>query len=290
VTKVAIVTGGASGIGRAIAAELVDRGATVVIADINTEAAGLAAKQLNVDAPGVVSGHGERPRESGRGAAFAVGLDVTDAGAVLATYRAVAAEHGRLDLVFNNAGIAVGGLAEEFTVEHWDRTIDVNLRGVVHGVHAAYPIMLEQGFGHIVNTASLAGLAHAALMTPYTATKSAVIALSLALRAEAAGRGVRVSALCPGFVDTPLLDNVNPGLPATGLNAETRMAGWIRLRLYAADKLAKDVMRGLARNKPLIVAPGSARFVALLARHTPALAQSVNRWMVSRYLRNLRSS
>jgi NAD(P)-dependent dehydrogenase (short-subunit alcohol dehydrogenase family) len=309
VTKVAIVTGGASGIGRAIAAELVYRGVTVVIADINAEAAEFTAKRLNAGAerrdvgtkqrdagtekrdvgvPGRVSGNGGRPREPGRqgGAASAVGLDVTDAGAVLAAYRAVADEHGRLDLVFNNAGIAVGGLAEEFALEHWDRTIDVNLRGVVHGIHAAYPIMLAQGFGHIVNTASLAGLVHAALMIPYTATKSAVVGLSLALRAEAAGRGVRVSVLCPGFVDTPLLDRINSGLPPTGINDETRMAGGIRPPLYPAEKLARDVMSGLARNKAVIVVPGSARFAALLARYLPAAGQSLNRWLVTRYLRN----
>jgi NAD(P)-dependent dehydrogenase (short-subunit alcohol dehydrogenase family) len=275
VTKIAIVTGGASGIGRAIAAELVDRGATVVIADINAEAAELAAKQLNVAAKQLNAGV----------AATAVGLDVTDADAVLATYRAVADEHGRLDLVFNNAGIAVGGLTEELTLAHWDRTIDVNLRGVVHGVHAAYPIMLEQGSGHIVNTASLAGLIHAALLNPYTATKSAVVGRSHALRAEGARRGVRVSVLCPGFVNTPLLSTVNPGLPPTGYNDEARAAG-VQPPLYAADKLAKDVMRGIARNKPVIVAPTSARFFALLARHAPAVIQSFNRWQVSRYLRS----
>jgi NAD(P)-dependent dehydrogenase (short-subunit alcohol dehydrogenase family) len=310
VTKIAIVTGGASGIGRAIAAELVNRGATVVIADINVEAAELAAKQLNAGDPRRVPGNGAprvpgngaprmsgdrarrssgdrgHPGETGRGSVTAVGLDVTDAGAVLATYRAVAEEHGRLDLVFNNAGIAVAGLTEEFTLQHWDRVIDVNLRGVVHGVHAAYPIMLEQGSGHIVNTASLAGLLHVALLTPYTATKSAVIGLSLALRAEGAGRGVRVSALCPGLIDTPMGNKVNSGLPLTGFNDETRMAGRIRPRLYPTERLAKDVMRGLARNKPLIIAPGSARFGALLARHSPSLAQSFNRWLVSRYLRN----
>lgn len=283
-TKVAIVTGGASGIGRAIAAELVRRGATVVIADINAEAAELAAKRLNA---GTKQGDAGVPREPSRsGAASAVGLDVTDAGAVLAAYQAVAAEHGRLDLVFNNAGIAVGGLTEEFTLEHWDRAIDVNLRGVVHGIHAAYPIMLDQGRGHIVNTASLAGLVHAALMTPYTATKSAVIGLSRALRAEAAGHGVRVSVLCPGFVDTPLLDRINTGLPPTGVNGETRMGDGRWPRLYAADKLAKDVMRGLARNRAVIVAPGSARFAALLVRHIPAFGQSFNRWLATRYLRN----
>jgi NAD(P)-dependent dehydrogenase (short-subunit alcohol dehydrogenase family) len=317
VTRIAIVTGGASGIGRAIAAELVGRGATVVIADINAEAAGLVAKQLDAGAakgldagaakqlgvgagkgldaaaeqldvgvPRGVSGDEGRPREPGRGTATAVGLDVTDAGAVLATYRAVAAEHGRLDLVFNNAGIAVGGLTEEFSLEHWDRAIDVNLRGVVHGIRAAYPIMLEQRGGHIVNTASVAGLVQPALMNPYTATKSAVVALSIALRAEGALRGVRVSALCPGFVDTPLLDNVNPGMRPTGVNGRNlRRPGFLLPRPYSAERLARDVMRGIARNKPVIVTPTSARIAALVARHTPAIAQAVNRRQVSRYLR-----
>jgi NAD(P)-dependent dehydrogenase (short-subunit alcohol dehydrogenase family) len=268
---VAIVTGGASGIGRAIAAELVDRGATVVIADINDEAARLTAKRLDETGPGKTS---------------AVVLDVTDAGAVASAYQAVAAKHGRLDLVFNNAGIAVGGLTEEFTLEHWNRTIDVNLRGVVHGVHAAYPIMLEQRGGHIVNTASLAGLVSPALLNPYTATKSAVVALSIALRAEGASRGVRVSALCPGFVDTPLLDNVNAGMRPTRVNGRNlRRPGFLQPRPYSAERLARDVMRGIARNKAVIIAPTSSRIAALVARHTPAIAQAVNRLQVSRYLR-----
>ncbi|HET8643029.1 MAG TPA: SDR family NAD(P)-dependent oxidoreductase [Pseudonocardiaceae bacterium] len=279
---VAIVTGGASGIGRAIAAALVERGARVVIADLNLQAAELAAKQLTETA-GPAAG---RLTEAGHGRADAARLDVTDGAAVLACYRAVAAEHGRLDLVFNNAGIAIGGVTEEFTLDHWDRVIDVNLRGVVHGVHAAYPIMLAQGGGHIVNTASLAGLVQPAIMIPYTVTKSAVVALSVALRAEGAARGVRVSALCPGFVDTPLLDNVNAGLPPTGVNDKTRrVIGRLQPRMYTADKLAVDVMRGVARNKPIIVAPASARFAALVARYTPAIAQAVNRQQVRRYLR-----
>lgn len=81
-----------------------------------------------------------------------------DATAVAGLIQSIKDEHGRIDLVFNNAGIGVGGAVEEYTLGHWDRVIDGNLRGVVHGVHAAYPIMLEQGFGTIVNTASLACL------------------------------------------------------------------------------------------------------------------------------------
>lgn len=269
---VAVITGGASGIGRAIGAALVAEGASVVLADIDAEAGRLAARQLT---------------EAGPGTARAVELDVTDGPAVLAAYRAVRDEHGRLDYAFNNAGIGVGGLAEELTLRHWDRTIDVNLRGVVHGVHAAYPIMLEQRRGHIVNTASLAGLVMPSVMTPYTATKHAVVGLSLALRAEGASRGVRVSALCPSFVDTPLLDNINPGLPPTAASSRTReRIRRVQRRLYPADELARDVLRGMARNRALIIAPRQARVAAWVARHVPALAMAVNKREARAYLRD----
>lgn len=258
-SRIAIVTGGASGIGRAIAAALAARGDIVTVADIDVAGAEKVAARLSERAP-----------------ATAAALDVTDADAVAALYRSVREEHGRLDLVFNNAGIAVGGLTEEMTLDHWNRTIDVNLRGVVHGVHAAYPIMLEQGYGHIVNTASLAGLVPAPLMLPYTTTKHAVVGMSLALRAEAASRGVRVSVICPGFVDTPLLDNANPDLPATetGRNAR-RAAQQVQRRLYSASALARDVLRGIDRNDALIVAPASGRAAWRGARLSPRAAVRV---------------
>ncbi|WP_433174441.1 SDR family NAD(P)-dependent oxidoreductase [Actinoallomurus sp. CA-150999] len=252
-SRIAIVTGGASGIGRAIATALAARGDTVTVADIDADGAKKVADRLSEHAK-----------------VTAAALDVTDADAVAALYRSVREEHGRLDLVFNNAGIAVGGLTEELTLDHWNRTIDVNLRGVVHGVHAAYPIMLEQGHGHIVNTASMAGLVPAPLMLPYTATKHAVVGMSLALRAEAASRGVRVSAICPGFVDTPLLDNANPDLPETEAAKNARQAAQrVQRRLYTAPELARDVLRGIDRNDPLIVAPASSRAAWLAARLWP---------------------
>jgi NAD(P)-dependent dehydrogenase (short-subunit alcohol dehydrogenase family) len=242
-THIALVTGGASGIGRAIATALVLRGDHVIVADIDGEGAEKVAARL-----------------SEHGTAEAAGLDVTDAKAVEELYRSVRDRHGRLDLVFNNAGIAVGGPVEELTLDHWNRTIDVNLRGVIHGVHAAYPIMLEQGHGHILNTASLAGLVPAPMMLPYTTTKHAVVGLSLGLRAEAAAHGVRVSVICPGFVDTPLLDNANPGLPQTEAGRHARQAALrVQRTLYPPEALARDVLRGIEKNQALIVAPASAR-------------------------------
>jgi NAD(P)-dependent dehydrogenase (short-subunit alcohol dehydrogenase family) len=267
--RTAIVTGGASGIGRAIATALVLRGDAVTVADIDKEGADATAERL-----------------SEYGDATAAALDVTDPEAVEALYRSVDERYGRLDLVFNNAGIAVGGLAEELTLDHWNRTIDVNLRGVVHGVRAAYPIMLAQGHGHIVNTASLAGLVPAPMMLPYTATKHAVVGMSLALRAEAATRGVRVSAVCPGFVDTPLLDNANPGLPKTEAGTQAReFAQQVQRRLYRPEALARDVLRGVARNQALIVAPASARAVWRGVRLSPEGAARIAGREVGRLFR-----
>ncbi|MFI6595167.1 SDR family NAD(P)-dependent oxidoreductase [Nonomuraea sp. NPDC050536] len=253
--KTAVVTGGASGIGRAVARELAAKGVAVTIADLDEAAGDRTAKEFGLE--------------------FAP-LDVTDAAAVAAVLGSVRDAHGRLDFVFNNAGIAVGGFTDELTLDHWNRAIDVNLRGVVHGVHAAYPIMLEQGSGHIVNTASLAGLVPAPLMLPYTTTKHAVVGLSLALRAEAAGRGVRVSVVCPGFTDTPLLDHANPGLPPTELAAHARESAIKSTgRLYSVDRLAADILRGVARNQAMIVAPASGRVAWRGARLSPAGAVRV---------------
>jgi NAD(P)-dependent dehydrogenase (short-subunit alcohol dehydrogenase family) len=147
--------------------------------------------------------------------------------------------------------------------------IDVNLRGVVHGVHAAYPLMLRQGHGHIVNTASLAGLVPGPSLAPYAAAKHAVVGLSLSLRAEGASRGVRVSAVCPGFVDTPLLGRVNPDLPQTETGANAAALARLLGQLYQADALAQDVLRGVARNRALIVAPRSARVAWRMTRYAP---------------------
>ncbi|WP_327090847.1 SDR family NAD(P)-dependent oxidoreductase [Nonomuraea sp. NBC_01738] len=247
--KTAVVTGGASGIGRAVARELAMRGAAVTIADLDEETGKRTAEEFGLDF---------------------VPLDVTDAEAVAEVYGRVRRERGRLDFVFNNAGIAIGGRTEELTLDHWNLAIDVNLRGVVNGVHAAYPLMLEQGHGHIVNTASLAGLVPAPLMLPYTTTKHAVVGLSMALRAEAASRGVRVSVVCPGFTDTPLLDHANPGLPATELGTHARSAAVkAQGRLYSADALAADILRGVARNQAMIVAPATGRLAWRGARLSP---------------------
>ena len=131
-----------------------------------------------------------------------------DAAAVDALVADVFARHGRLDYLFNNAGIAVGGEVRDLTLEDWRDAVEVNLMGVVHGVQAAWPRMIEQGFGHVVNTASMAAFMATALAAPYGATKSAVVGLSRALRVEGAAHGVCASASsAPGVVRTPILES-----------------------------------------------------------------------------------
>ena len=142
--QVAIVTGGASGIGLALGTALVQRGWHVVLADLQD----VAAKE-----------HADRLTRTGPGSAVGVHVDVRDADAVARLVESTHAEHGQLDLMVNNAGIAHRwGEPEELELVHWDRIIDVNLRGVIHGCHAAYPLMMRQGHGQILNVASSAGL------------------------------------------------------------------------------------------------------------------------------------
>jgi len=257
VNRVVIVTGGASGIGRSLCRAFVAGGDCVVVADVD----GLGAARVAAD----LQAHRA-------GSAVAAELDVRDAAAVAGLVTATQTRHGRVDVLVNNAGIGMAGEAQELTVAHWDRVIDINLRGVVHGVAAAYPLMVEQGFGHLVNTASLAGLVPAPLLAPYAAAKHAVVGLSLSLRVEAAAYGVKVTAVCPGFTDTAILDSAGPAdLPGTGLSARSRDIVAATTRLHSPEAVAADVLRGIKRNSALVVTPRSARVAWRLHRLSPAL-------------------
>jgi NAD(P)-dependent dehydrogenase (short-subunit alcohol dehydrogenase family) len=245
----ALVTGAASGIGHAIAAALAADGWRVVLADLDEDTAAAAAAAL--------------PR------ARAVRLDVTDPGAVEDVVAGIEL-HEPLRLVVNNAGVSPapgdGGL---WTLAEWQRVVAVNLMGVVHGVNAAYPRMRARGSGVILNTASLAGLVPGPGLGPYGATKHAVVGLSLGLRADAAPYGVRVSALCPGWVDTPMLDSPGPdGRPVRDDLAEFGVG----VPVPAAD-VARAALDGLRRNRPVIVVPGDAVRVWWAQRLVPAYVE-----------------
>jgi NAD(P)-dependent dehydrogenase (short-subunit alcohol dehydrogenase family) len=186
--KVAVVTGAASGIGRALAGRFAADGAKVVLADVEVEALEKAAAEIE-----------------GTGAeVLAVPTDVSDGAAVEALRDAAVDRFGTVHVVCNNAGVATGGPLWTATDDDWGWVVGVNLMGVVHGVQAFTPLLIEQGEGHIVNTASIAGLLAPPFMGIYNATKHAVVALSESLHGELAlfGPEVGVSVLCPGWVNT----------------------------------------------------------------------------------------
>jgi short-subunit dehydrogenase len=159
---------------------------------------------------------------------------------------------------------------ELLTLDLLNAIIDVNIRGVVHGVAAAYPQMIKQRHGHIVNTASMAGLTAAGQITSYVMTKHAIVGLSLALRSEAAAHGVGVLAVCPSAIETPLLDKGAIG----GFDGRNYfLQGRSGKAAYPADRLAQDTLKAISRNKALLVRPRSAHGQWLFARLAPGLMQ-----------------
>jgi short-subunit dehydrogenase len=179
---------------------------------------------------------------------------------------------GRLDYIFNNAGIVIGGSVSLYSIEDWNRIIDVNLRGVINGVQAAYKIMVAQGFGHIVNTASMAGLAHGPGNAAYTATKHAVVSLSESLRIEATQTGVRVSVICPGAVRTPILEGGGKyGKMLIEIPPEQMRRMLERLRPMSPNIFADKVLNLIAKNKAIIIVPSWWKLFWWINRLSPSL-------------------
>ncbi len=242
-----IVTGASSGIGRALSCELHCRGAIVYAASRNQgKLAALAAECGERLIPAV--------------------LDVTDEPAVKAFFERVVGERGELHYVFNNAGALLGGDFEKMDLAAWKAIVDINLWGTVYGTQHAYAIMRKQGHGHIVNTASSAGVMPVARSTAYTATKYAVVGLSLALREEARKHGVRVSCTIPGLVDTPIFERAKN---LHGYNYDAAMRG-LPLRRMSPEAAARATLSGVMADKQLIVYPFYNRVLWRLVRLFPS--------------------
>lgn len=256
-SKIALITGGASGIGRAFGEALASRQIEVVLADRQAELAEQTATSI---------------REAG-GRAIAVELDVRDPGAFQRVVDQTVARAGRIDYLFNNAGIGVGGDMADYALRDWDDVFDVNLRGVAHGIQAVYPIMRRQGRGHIINTASCAGLLPAPSAGSYTATKHAVVGLSKALRIEAKQHGVRVSVLCPGVIRTAILRAGKYGRTNLTPDGEQKMmAFWDKLRPMDPREFASIALHQIERNVPIIVVPRWWKLLWLFDRLSPRLS------------------
>jgi NAD(P)-dependent dehydrogenase (short-subunit alcohol dehydrogenase family) len=265
--KVAVITGGASGIGAALGKELARAGAQVVLADRQVELAERVASSI---------------RASG-GRAAGVELDVRSLPAMTTVVDETIRRLGAIDYFFNNAGIGVGGEMDGYEPRDWDDVFDVNLRGVAYGIQAVYPRMIAQGSGHIVNTASMAGLVAAPGDGSYTATKHAVVGLSKALRIEAKRHGVRVSVLCPGAILTPILTGGRFGrINIPGLSEDQVLAMWSRLRPMDVDVFAQKAARAVARDEAIIVLPRWWKAFWYVERLSPALGERVWTAMLGR--------
>lgn len=249
--KTAIVTGGASGIGRELCIELAKRGATVFVADINPAGAEKTVAII----------------ENLGGTATVVVSDMRDPEAVARLVNA-ATSRGPLDYMFNNAGVIMFGEFRDMEYDDWRHFIDSDLMSVVYGTRCAYDVMVQQGHGHIVNISSVFGLFPFALATGYTAVKQAVVGLSMALKAEACGLGVNVTVACPGSVKTEVRKTCKI------FNGDREKFNSLIPKELTPEKAALKILKGVKKNKGLIAFP----FYDLIFWWLYRIHPSLNHW------------
>jgi len=234
--KWALVTGAGSGIGQATALALAQRGADLVLCDVDetglkqteTRAASLGRKTL------------------------ALRVDVSRREEMASFAEAVHRQLPAVDILVNNAGVAVGARFDETSLEDWDWVIGVNLWGVIHGVHFFVPRMLERGAsGHVVNIASMAGIVAFQTLGAYSTTKFAVCGLSESLRAELLPHGIGVTAICPGFVDTAILQSARMRGRASQTLSQGELLDFVKRHNHTPYRVARSILRAIQRNRAL---------------------------------------
>jgi NAD(P)-dependent dehydrogenase (short-subunit alcohol dehydrogenase family) len=248
--KNCVVTGAASGIGFALTEGLLQAGGVVLMADRDTETLASAVVQLGAFA----------------GQVHSLSVDVTNQEQVRHMVEDAASRNGRLDFLFNNAGIGGTMPFDQVTLEHWRRMIDLNLWGVIYGIHSALPIMRKQKGGHIVTTSSLAGLVPLPFQAIYCTTKYAVVGLSESLRFELQDEGIHFSVACPGSVVSRIW-----GTPVIGERVEQKPPA----DAIPAAEAAKTILAGVANQEGIIVLPESARSLWNQYCNDPEAAESI---------------
>ncbi|MFD9327434.1 SDR family oxidoreductase [Streptomyces sp. NPDC060065] len=263
--QLVLVTGAGSGIGRATAFAFAEAGARVVAVDRDAEGAARTA---------------EMSRLIGSPESWAETVDVSDEQAMEKLAEKVATEYGVVDVLVNNAGIGLSGSFFDTTPEDWKKVLDVNLWGVIHGCRLFGKQMAERGQGgHIVNTASAAAYQPSKALPAYSTSKAAVLMLSECLRAELAGQGIGVSAICPGFVNT----NITSTAHFAGVDAgeekrrQKKSARLYGLRNYPPEKVADAILRAVVRNQAVVPVTPEARGAHLMSRFTPRALRAIAR-------------
>ncbi|MER6305610.1 SDR family oxidoreductase [Streptomyces sp. NPDC001739] len=263
--QLVLVTGAASGIGRATAFAFAEAGARIVAVDRDADGAARTA---------------ELARLIGAPQAWPEVVDVADEAAMEKLADKVDAEYGPVDVLVNNAGIGLSGSFLQTTTDDWKKVLDVNLWGVIHGCRIFGKRMADRGQGgHIVNTASAAAFQPSKVLPAYSTSKAAVLMLSECLRAELAGQGIGVSAICPGLVNTSITSSAR----FAGVSAEeekrrqARAARMYGLRNYPPEKVADAVLRAVVRNQAVVPVTPEARGAHLLSRFAPRALRALAR-------------
>ncbi|UQA58930.1 SDR family NAD(P)-dependent oxidoreductase [Polyangium aurulentum] len=264
--KVALVTGAGSGIGRATALALARAGADLVLCDISEESVCATADAI---------------RALGR-KALARRVDVSSRDAMAAFADEVHAQHAGVDLLVNNAGVAVSGGLLDTSLDDWAWQLGVNVMGVVHGCHFFVPRMVERGRGgHVVNIASLAGLAGSRTLVAYCTSKFAVVGLSEALRDELKHHRIGVTAICPGFVRT----NISAAGRLRGVFAEPAARARAEQRLangLPPERVAELILKAIGTNIAVLPVAPEAWVIYALKRLSPTLLEAVTRRVIDR--------
>jgi NAD(P)-dependent dehydrogenase (short-subunit alcohol dehydrogenase family) len=271
--RVVVITGAGSGIGRATALAFAEKGAYVHLVDIHRGRLDeVAAATRRVGPPAQVHV-----------------VDVRDAAAVEQLAHDVYARHRRVDVLVNNAGVGHSALVQETSLDDWRWVLDVNLWGVIHGIHAFVPRLIDQGGdAQIVNTASFAGLVGVPSMAPYSASKFAVVGLSEALGAELAPHGIRVTAVCPGVINT---DIVRAGRLEGALGERRhQLVEFYAKRGIPPERVARDILKAVRSGAPLATTLGASYPALLLRRMSPRLWRSTAGLALGRVLLGRRGS
>ncbi|MFE9567047.1 SDR family oxidoreductase [Streptomyces sp. NPDC006692] len=263
--QLVLVTGAASGIGRATAFAFAEAGARVVAVDRDAEGATRTA---------------EMSRLIGAPEAWGETVDVSDEQAMEKLAEKVATEYGVVDVLVNNAGIGLSGSFFDTTAEDWKKVLDVNLWGVIHGCRVFGKQMAERGQGgHIVNTASAAAYQPSRALPAYSTSKAAVLMLSECLRAELAGQGIGVSAICPGLVNTNITSTTH--FAGTDAQEEKRLqkktSRLYGLRNFPPEKVASAILRAVVQNEAVVPVTAEARGARLMSRFAPRALRAIAR-------------
>ncbi|MDA8486655.1 SDR family NAD(P)-dependent oxidoreductase [Pseudomonas resinovorans] len=258
--KNVLITGAASGIGRATALAFANRGATLLLCDI--------------DSAGLESLHQQVVNIGAKCSTYAV--DVTDANAMAELAAQVHFAHGALDVLVNNAGVGYLGRFLDSNLKHWERVLDINLMGVVHGCYYFIPRMIQaHGPRQVINVASAAALFPSPSMAAYAASKHAVYGLSEVLKMELSDTEVQVTTVCPGIINTPIVANHNNISPSVELEQLKRLQHYYQSKGCSPDLVAESIVRAVGGKRDLILVGPFARLIFQLRRISVGLLRRI---------------